>query len=117
VSADVSFKIYLVRHRRMKQTSIRWNVVFAAIYVFLFACSLYFMLEVAEQDAFAGLFAVTLTLPWSLLMIPIVVVMPSAFESIIPGIMIVTLGALINTLLLVYGFSWIKALLKKKTKS
>jgi Na+-transporting NADH:ubiquinone oxidoreductase subunit NqrD len=101
----------------MKQTSIRWNVVFAAIYVFLFACSLYLVLEVAAQDAFVGIFAVTLTLPWSLVMIPIVAaVMPSAFDSIIPGTIIVTLGAVINTILLVYGFSWVKALSKNKTK-
>ena len=102
----------------MKEISLRWNVVLAVIYVFLVACSLYFMFEVAAHDAFCGLPAITLSLPWSYFMFLIVeAVIPSAFKSIVSGTIIIILGALINTLLLLYGFSWTNALFKKKTKS
>jgi len=105
----------------MMQSPIRWNIVFAAIYVFLFAFSLYFMFEVAAQDAFAGLFAVTLSLPWSLLLIPAVLTVPSAFDSIVSGTIIVCLilclGALLTTLLFIYGGAWIRALSRNKNNT
>jgi hypothetical protein len=101
----------------MKQTSIRWNVVLAIIYIVVFSSSVYFMLEIAD-DGFGCIPAIMLTLPWSALMLQILqAIVPVSFTSEVIVTIILILGACINTLLLVYGLSWTKVLFKKKLKN
>lgn len=101
----------------MKQTSIRWNVVLAAIYIVVFASSVYFMFEISS-DGFGSIPAMMLTLPWSGLMIlTLEAVVPISFKSTVIVTMILALGACINTIFLLYGLSWIKMLMKKHTKN
>ena len=75
------------------------------------------MLEVAT-DAFGGIPAFLLALPWSYLMFLIIEsVIPSANISIASVTIIIILGALINTILLIYGFSWTKVLKQKANQA
>ena len=75
-------------------------------YALVFAAALLWMFTHAKQTALAGIFAMLLTLPWSVLGVILVdLIFPRLFDSsLLPGTLLLTAAACINlSVLIVVG--------------
>src|SRR5262245_22899372 len=80
------------------------RIVLPAAYGVLVAVSLLWMWQHASETPFAGIFAVSLTIPWSLVGIfALALISRGTFDSsLVPGAIVVGLGALINSVILFF---------------
>lgn len=87
------------------------RLLLPATYAVLFAAALLFLFTQARQSAMAGIFAVLLTLPWSVLGgILVDFISPTLFDSsLVPGALLATVGACINLGLLIVAGARIDA--------
>jgi hypothetical protein len=74
------------------------HLVLPAIYGALFIAALMVMFATAKQTAFCGIYAVLLTIPWSLLAIPICsAAWPGLFDvSMLPSTLILSFCGVLN---------------------
>ena len=96
------------------QHKFRWNHLLAIIYVCIVSCSIS-VIFMDSKDAFSGLLAVIVTLPWSIASVFCVsFLFPHIFDhSALPGVLLIVLSGAINTWFLVY----IPARLKRANQS
>lgn len=87
-----------------RKPTVRWNLVLAVTYFIIFAFSVVYAYIMAPVTAFCGLYAIVLTLPWSLIATGFFsAVCPDAFNSMIPGAVIILLSGIINTSLILFA--------------
>jgi hypothetical protein len=80
----------------MKRTQIL-PVIVVWVYASAVAVAIAYMLRMAQHDAFCGLPAVVLTMPWSMLLtFAVALVAPGIFDSIIPETLIMLISATAN---------------------
>jgi hypothetical protein len=82
----------------------RTRLVLPTAYVALFILALIYMFANASQTPMCGIFAILLTVPWSVVaFVAVAIASPRTLESsLLPGVVIVTLCALLNGGILVF---------------
>lgn len=74
----------------------------ASVYVGLVLVASIYFLAVAEENPMGGLFALLLTIPWSIALVQLLTaVLPKIFETLWAGPVIVLLSAVINVIIIV----------------
>lgn len=86
----------MIGKRRLQLVKTR--IVLPVMYGVFFIAALVWMFAHAKQTAFCGIFAVLLTIPWSLLVTPIIErISPGLFDSsMLPGTLVLVFCALLN---------------------
>jgi hypothetical protein len=82
-------------------------VIFISVYMALFLCASIFMLVSSKAgNEFAGIFAVIVTLPWSLAVLPIGLISPGLMDkhSDLIGQIVILAGGVINLCIIYWIF-------------
>lgn len=82
----------------MNKSPFIFRAILPGIYGLILIASLVVLFENASRDAFCGLLAIVVTLPWSMLFIFLLdhIAAPQIFDSMIPGIIVILLAGGIN---------------------
>ena len=82
----------------------RARLLLASTYAVLVGAAVLWMFIHAQESPFAGVLAVLLTLPWSLLALPLAIFLPNVFDgSLLPGTLLIGAGACVNVRLLLHA--------------
>lgn len=89
---------------KMKTYFVRLSIL-PTIYLLIVAASLVFMAVMARQTAFCGIYAIIVTLPWSVLFTLILTTInPEFFDhSMVPGTAIIIVSAFLNAVLIYFA--------------
>lgn len=80
-----------------------FGIILPGFYSLLVLAALVFMFATARQSAFCGVYALLITLPWSMFFVFILnTIAPTVFNSMIPGTIIICFSAAINIGLLYF---------------
>ena len=80
------------------------SIIFVVIYLVLVLCSISFIFANDDDALFSGIFAILLTWPWSLFLSGLV---PPDSDNFVIALLLVLLGAAINTAILYFGSRWL----------
>jgi len=95
-----------------------FRILFPFVYIIIVASSLIFMFSTCHDNALCGVYAIVLTIPWSMIFIfTVSLISPDIFNSMIPGTIIILISAFINIiLLLLIGYKLDKKKMRKSDK-
>lgn len=82
----------------------KFRVLVPSLYILFVVSALIFMIKTYNDNALCGVYAIVITCPWSIILTSIaVIISPDIFNcSMIPGIIIIVLSALINIIFLFF---------------